>query len=105
MLNSVQIYILFIIGKSVIIYFSIVKCPKPAGEIILFKRCNCLMYLIYSRIHKVKLREKISDSVPVGSIATVLYIDDLDNVFIEWVSNGRLTSFSKKNFKSLFETA
>ena len=34
---------------------------------------------------KVKLREKISDSVPVGSIATVLYIDDLDNVFIEWV--------------------
>ena len=54
---------------------------------------------------KVKLREKISDTVPVGSIATVLYIDDLDNVFIEWVSNGRLTSFSKKNFKSLFEMA
>ena len=54
---------------------------------------------------KVKLREKISDSVPVGSIATVLYIDDLDKVFIEWESNGRLTSFSKKNFKSLFETA
>ena len=54
---------------------------------------------------KVKLMEKISDSVPVGSIATVLYIDDLDNVFIEWVSNGRLTSFSKKNFKSLFDTA
>lgn len=54
---------------------------------------------------KVKLREMISDSVPVGSIATVLYIDDLDNVFIEWVSNGRLTSFSKKNFKSLFDTA
>ena len=54
---------------------------------------------------KVKLREKISDSVPVGSIVTVLYIDYLDNVFIEWVSNGRLTSFSKKNFKSLFEMA
>ena len=54
---------------------------------------------------KVKLIEKISDTVPVGSIATVLYIDDLDNVFIEWVSNGRLTSFSKKNFKSLFEMA
>ena len=54
---------------------------------------------------KVKLREKISDSIPVGSIAMFLYIDDLDNVFIEWVSNGRLTSFSKKNFKSLFEMA
>ncbi len=54
---------------------------------------------------KVKLREKISDTVPIGSIATVLYIDDLDNVFIEWVSNGRLTSLSKKNFKSLFERA
>jgi len=45
------------------------------------------------------------DSVPVGSIATVLYIDELDNVFIEWVSNGRLTSFSKKDFKSPFERA
>ena len=56
-------------------------------------------------VTEVKLREKISDSVPVGSIATVLYLDDLDNVFIEWVSNGRLTSFSKKNFKSLFEMA
>ena len=54
---------------------------------------------------KVKLREKISESVPAGSIATILYIDDLDNVFIEWVSNGRLTSFSKKNFKSLFDMA
>lgn len=54
---------------------------------------------------KVKLREKISDSMPVGSIATVLYIDDLDNVFIEWKNDGRLTSFSKKNFKSLFDTA
>ena len=31
---------------------------------------------------KVKLREKISESVPAGSIATILYIDDLDNVFI-----------------------
>ena len=29
---------------------------------------------------KVKLREKISDSVPIGCIATVLYIDDLYNV-------------------------
>lgn len=33
------------------------------------------------------------------------WIDDLDNVFIDWVSNGRLTSFSKKNFKSLFDMA
>ena len=54
---------------------------------------------------KVKLKEKISESVSVGSIATILYIDDLDNVFIEWVSNGRLTSFSKKNFMSLFDMA
>ena len=54
---------------------------------------------------KVKLREKISDNMPVGSIAMALYIDDLGNVFIEWASNGRLTSFSKKNFKSLFDMA
>ena len=51
---------------------------------------------------KVKLREKISDSVPVGSIATVLYIDDLDNVFIEW-SDGKLSSFSDKQVLKGFE--
>ena len=51
---------------------------------------------------KVKLREKISDSVPVGSIATVLYIDDLDNVFVEW-SDGKLSSFSDKQVLKGFE--
>ena len=51
----------------------------------------------------VKLLETISDDVPVGTIATILYIDDLDNVFIEWKSGGRLTSFSRKNFKCMFE--
>ena len=54
---------------------------------------------------KVKLREKISDSFPIGSIATILYIDDLDNLDIDWRSSGRLTSFAKKNFKSLYEIA
>ena len=54
---------------------------------------------------KAAIFDENGTQIAVGSIATVLYIDDLDNVFIEWVSNGRLTSFSKKNFKSLFETA
>ena len=31
--------------------------------------------------------------------------EGMDDVFIECVSNGRLTSFSKKNFKSLFDMA
>ena len=51
---------------------------------------------------KVKLREKISDSVPIGSIATVLYIDDLDNVFIEWL-DGKLSKFSDKQLLNGFE--
>ena len=51
---------------------------------------------------KVKLREKISDSVPVGSIATILYIDDLDNVFIEWL-DGKLSKFSDKQLLNGFE--
>ena len=51
---------------------------------------------------KVKLREKIGDSVPVGSIATVLYIDDLYNVFIEW-SDGKLFKFSDKQVIHGFE--
>ena len=44
-----------------------------------------------------KFRSMLDTPVPL------LY--NLDNVFIEWVSNGRLTSFSKKNFKSLFDMA
>ncbi len=35
----------------------------------------------------------------VGSIVTVVYIADLDSVFIEWVNNGGLTSFSKIHLK------
>lgn len=54
---------------------------------------------------KVKLLTKISESIPIGSIATVLYVDDQNNVFIEWKDNGRLTSFSKEKFAELFETA
>ena len=54
---------------------------------------------------KIKMTETVTGEYPVGSTATIIYIDEMDNVFIEWVSNGRLTSFSKKNFKSLFERA
>ena len=54
---------------------------------------------------KIRMTEAVTRDYPVGSTATILYIDEMDNVFIEWVSNGRLTSFSKKNFKSLFDMA
>ena len=54
---------------------------------------------------KIRMTGAVTRDYPVGSTAAILYIDEMDNVFIEWVSNGRLTSFSKKNFKSLFEIA
>ena len=53
----------------------------------------------------IKLVGKVDSSTPVGSTATILYVDDFKRVFIEWKNDGRLTSFSKKNFKSLFDTA
>ena len=38
----------------------------------------------------------------IGSTATILYIDEMDNVFIEW-SDGKLSSFSDKQVLKGFE--
>ena len=51
----------------------------------------------------VRLLTKIYDSIPVGSIATVLFTDEQDNVYIEWAKNGGVTSFSRRQFMALFE--
>ena len=39
---------------------------------------------------------------PVGSVATIIYIDEMDNVFIEW-TDGKLSSFSDKQVLKGFE--
>ena len=51
---------------------------------------------------KIRLTENVGGSYPVGAVATILYIDDLDNVFVEW-SDGKLTSFSEQRVLKCFE--
>ena len=51
---------------------------------------------------KIRLAESVGIDYPIGEIATILYIDDLDNVFVEW-SDGKLSSFSDKQVLNSFE--
>ncbi len=51
---------------------------------------------------KIRMTEAITRDYPVGSAATILYIDEMDNVFIEW-SDGKLSSFSDKQVTHGFE--
>lgn len=44
---------------------------------------------------KIKMTASITSDYPVGSTATIIYIDEMDNVFVEW-SDGKLASFSDK---------
>ena len=44
----------------------------------------------------------VTGDYPVGSTATILYIDEMDNAFIEW-SDGKLSSFSDKQVLKGFE--
>lgn len=51
---------------------------------------------------KIRLAESVGIDYPIGEIATILYIDDLDNVFVEW-SDGKLTSFPEQRLLNCFE--
>ena len=51
---------------------------------------------------KIKMTETVTNDYPIGSTATILYIDEMDNVFIEW-SDGKLSSFSDKQILKGFE--
>lgn len=51
---------------------------------------------------KIRMTEAVTGDYPIGSTATILYIDDMDNVFIEW-SDGKLSSFSDKQVIHGFE--
>ena len=51
---------------------------------------------------KIKMVNKVDSSTPIGSTATILYIDDFKKVFIEW-KNGRIASFSDKQILDNFE--
>lgn len=51
---------------------------------------------------KIRMTEAVTGDYPVVSTATILYIDEMDNVFNEW-SDGKLSSFSDKQVLKGFE--
>lgn len=38
---------------------------------------------------KIKLVKDLDGSIPVGSTATIVYIDDFDQIFIDWTDGGQ----------------
>ena len=48
--------------------------------------------------------ESIISGKNVGSTATILYVDDQNNVYVEWY-DGKLTSYPEKIFLTCFELA
>ena len=51
---------------------------------------------------KIRMTEAVTGEYSVGSTATILYIDEMDNVFIEW-SDGKLSKFSDKQVLKGFD--
>lgn len=51
---------------------------------------------------KIRMTEAVIKDYPVGSTATILYIDEMDKVFVEW-SDGKLSSFSDQKITHGFE--
>ncbi len=37
----------------------------------------------------IKLVKNIDENIPIGSTATIVYIDDFDQVFIDWFDGGQ----------------
>ncbi len=51
---------------------------------------------------KIRMTEAVTGDYSVGSTATIIYIDEMDNVFLEW-ADGKLSSFSDKQVLNSFE--
>ena len=52
----------------------------------------------------IKLVKEIGENIPVGSTATIVYIDDFDQIFIDW-SNGGQGKFTEEQLLKNFEVA
>ncbi|MCR5142621.1 MAG: hypothetical protein K6C68_08865 [Ruminococcus sp.] len=52
----------------------------------------------------IKLVGDIGENIPVGSTATIVYIDDFDQIFIDW-SEGGQAKISEEQFLKNFEIA
>ena len=51
---------------------------------------------------KLKFTQDVGKDKPVGTIATVVYIDDFDQVFVEWTDGGQ-DSFDEFHISKYFE--
>ena len=52
----------------------------------------------------IKLVKGFDGSKPVGSTATIVYIDDFDQIFVDW-SDGGQAKFSEEQLVKNFELA
>ena len=50
---------------------------------------------------KIKLIKELDDRIPVGSIATIVYIDEFEQIFIDWIDCGQY-KLDEKNLLSNF---
>ncbi|SFB66399.1 hypothetical protein [Ruminococcus albus] len=52
----------------------------------------------------IKLVKDIGENIPVGSTATIVYIDDFDQIFIDWKDGGQ-AKISEEQLLKNFEVA
>ena len=52
----------------------------------------------------IKLVKEISEDIPIGSKAKIIYIDDFDQVFIDWTDGGQ-ARFTEEQLLENFEIA
>ena len=52
----------------------------------------------------IKLVKDIGENIPVGSTATIVYIDDFDQIFIDWKDGGQ-AKISEEQFIKNCEVA
>lgn len=53
---------------------------------------------------KIRLVDNIGENLSIGSTATVIYIDDFDQIFVDWTDGGH-SKFTEEQFLRFFELA
>lgn len=53
---------------------------------------------------KITLKNDVDGKIPIGSIATIVYIDDFDQIFVDWTDGGH-ANFTEEQLLKNFEIA
>lgn len=53
---------------------------------------------------KITLKNDVDGKIPIGSTATIVYIDDFDQIFVDWTDGGQ-TNFTEEQLLKNFEIA